>query len=208
MLLFVGMTFLDLLKFCRYRSARLYEAWQLLRVAEPQQRLPKNCASREQFLNLCVTRLRDTYKELPLKEFSEQFSHEEYENTYVINFQTNEALRPHLETVQHSINDGNESSHYVVSNEVGCCSPEIRDPCFKDQLASLCNGLTDRWHFPMVNDATRNLAFKRAIESAIRTCRSLQSSGHRKVEGVLATSSVSVLDIGCGTGLLRCVVWR
>uniref|UniRef100_A0A1I7XWP3 PRMT5_C domain-containing protein n=1 Tax=Steinernema glaseri TaxID=37863 RepID=A0A1I7XWP3_9BILA len=45
----------------------------------------------------------------------------------------------------------------------------------------------DAWHFYMVNDEKRNLAFKRAIESAIQ-----ENPADRR----------SVLDIGCGSGLL------
>ncbi|KAG8185458.1 hypothetical protein JTE90_022389 [Oedothorax gibbosus] len=51
-------------------------------------------------------------------------------------------------------------------------------------MENLKNALVERWHFKMLNDMTRNLAYKRAIERAV-------GEGYRHV-----------LDIGAGTGIL------
>ncbi|MPC16494.1 putative protein arginine N-methyltransferase 9 [Portunus trituberculatus] len=59
-----------------------------------------------------------------------------------------------------------------------------RDPCAQDIQGRLANCLVDRWHLPMLNDAGRNAAFKMAITEAVRE------------------NYNTVLDIGCGTGLL------
>nr|XP_045584911.1 protein arginine N-methyltransferase 9-like [Procambarus clarkii]XP_045584915.1 protein arginine N-methyltransferase 9-like [Procambarus clarkii]XP_045584923.1 protein arginine N-methyltransferase 9-like [Procambarus clarkii]XP_045584932.1 protein arginine N-methyltransferase 9-like [Procambarus clarkii] len=59
-----------------------------------------------------------------------------------------------------------------------------RDPNVQETRSRLTNALVDRWHLPMINDSTRNSAFKLAIEKAVE-------QGHH-----------SVLDIGSGTGLL------
>lgn len=60
-----------------------------------------------------------------------------------------------------------------------------RDPCTQDIQSRLANCLVDRWHLPMLNDASRNAAFKSAITRAVK-------DGYH-----------TVLDIGSGTGLLR-----
>ena len=54
----------------------------------------------------------------------------------------------------------------------------------KENLENVANLLVERWHFRMLNDKKRNLAYKRAIAKAI-------SQGHDVV-----------LDIGSGTGIL------
>jgi len=60
-----------------------------------------------------------------------------------------------------------------------------------DYLAARCNfeniccHLVERWHFSMLNDKRRNIAYKFAIQKAIK-------SGYN-----------TVLDIGTGTGILR-----
>ncbi|CAL4214995.1 unnamed protein product, partial [Meganyctiphanes norvegica] len=59
-----------------------------------------------------------------------------------------------------------------------------KDPHCKENFVRLTNALIDRWHIPMLNDSTRNKAFKEAIGRAIQ-------------EGY-----GNVLDIGSGTGLL------
>lgn len=64
------------------------------------------------------------------------------------------------------------------------------DPNVQETRARLTNALVDRWHLPMLNDVSRNAAFKRAIEAAV-------NEGHN-----------TVLDIGSGTGLLRLVLER
>jgi len=61
------------------------------------------------------------------------------------------------------------------------------DPHFltaKDRVENLSSTLVERWHFPMLNDISRNNCFNTAITSRVR-------------EGC-----TSVLDIGTGTGLL------
>lgn len=62
-----------------------------------------------------------------------------------------------------------------------------RDPNAEETRSRLTNALVERWHLPMLNDSTRNAAFKSAIEKAVQ-------QGHQQV-----------LDIGSGTGLLRLV---
>lgn len=59
-----------------------------------------------------------------------------------------------------------------------------KDPHCKENFARLSNALVDRWHIPMLNDKTRNEAFKEAIARAVQ-------DGYD-----------DVLDIGAGTGLL------
>ncbi|KAF8787283.1 Protein arginine N-methyltransferase 9 like protein [Argiope bruennichi] len=51
-------------------------------------------------------------------------------------------------------------------------------------MENLKNALVERWHFVMLNDKERNLAYKRAIKRAVE-------NGHKRV-----------LDIGAGTGIL------
>jgi type II protein arginine methyltransferase len=55
----------------------------------------------------------------------------------------------------------------------------------RDNLENVCSHLVERWHFSMLNDKRRNIAFKFAIDKAIK-------SGYN-----------TVLDIGTGTGILR-----
>ncbi|XP_060598408.1 protein arginine N-methyltransferase 9-like [Ruditapes philippinarum] len=54
----------------------------------------------------------------------------------------------------------------------------------RDNLENVCSHLVERWHFSMLNDKRRNIAFKFAIDKAIK-------SGYN-----------TVLDIGTGTGIL------
>ena len=54
----------------------------------------------------------------------------------------------------------------------------------KENLENVANLLVERWHFRMLNDKKRNLAYKQAISKAVR-------QGHD-----------IVLDIGSGTGIL------
>ena len=61
------------------------------------------------------------------------------------------------------------------------------DPKFilaKDRIENLASSVTERWHFPMLNDRHRNEAYKTAICSAVK-------------EGFDIA-----LDLGTGTGLL------
>ena len=55
----------------------------------------------------------------------------------------------------------------------------------RDNLENICSHLVERWHFPMLNDRRRNLAYQYAIDKAIKC-------GYN-----------TVLDIGTGTGILR-----
>lgn len=55
-------------------------------------------------------------------------------------------------------------------------------------LEAITNRLVQRWHFRMLNDAPRNLAYQRAISRAVAAQSKL--------------GEVHVLDIGAGTGLL------
>ena len=74
--------------------------------------------------------------------------------------------------------------------KAGCleCNSTARDPAILSLLESTVCALMPRWHFPMVNDSHRNQCFKSAIENALAECHS---------------SDASMIDIGCGTGLLR-----
>lgn len=64
-------------------------------------------------------------------------------------------------------------------------NPDFADA--KENFYRVANWLVERWHFIMLNDAKRNLTYLRAIENAV------------------LSGSKSVLDIGTGTGILRCV---
>ena len=55
----------------------------------------------------------------------------------------------------------------------------------RQNLENVCSHLVERWHFRMLNDVRRNCAYKIAIRRAAQR-------GHR-----------SMIDIGCGTGILR-----
>ena len=67
-----------------------------------------------------------------------------------------------------------------------------------DGLNSLVGTLVPRWHFRMLNDATRNAKFADAIVKAVRRWK------RKKREG----KPLRVLDIGAGTGLLSMVAAR
>ena len=56
----------------------------------------------------------------------------------------------------------------------------------RDGLCNLYEALVPRWHFPMLNDVTRNASYARAITNV-----------------VARIPDCTVLDIGSGTGLLR-----
>ncbi len=58
----------------------------------------------------------------------------------------------------------------------------------RENLENTCSHLVERWHFRMLNDKKRNLAYKNAL-CALLTAR-----------------KGTVLDIGSGTGLLRLVL--
>lgn len=55
----------------------------------------------------------------------------------------------------------------------------------RQNFENVCSHLVERWHFRMLNDVRRNCAYKIGIRRAAQR-------GHQ-----------SVLDIGCGTGILR-----
>ena len=61
------------------------------------------------------------------------------------------------------------------------------NPCVRETLECVSYAAVERWHFKMLNDISRNKAYYTAIQQAMQD---------------LDVSSV--LDIGCGTGLLRC----
>ncbi|KAL4229855.1 class I-like SAM-binding methyltransferase superfamily [Mactra antiquata] len=54
----------------------------------------------------------------------------------------------------------------------------------RNNLENICSHLVERWHFSMLNDKRRNMAFKCAIDKAVK-------SGYS-----------TVLDVGTGTGIL------
>ena len=65
-------------------------------------------------------------------------------------------------------------------------NPDFADA--KENFYRVANWLVERWHFIMLNDTKRNLTYLKAIENAVHSgCK-------------------SVLDIGTGTGILRCVI--
>ena len=61
----------------------------------------------------------------------------------------------------------------------------------QENLDNACSSLVERWHFRMLNDTVRNSAFRRAIT------RALSSLGE-------TSGDLVVLDIGTGSGILRC----
>ncbi|XP_069878276.1 protein arginine N-methyltransferase 9 [Dipodomys merriami] len=61
-------------------------------------------------------------------------------------------------------------------------NPEFNDA--KENFYRVANWLVERWHFIMLNDTRRNLAYNAAIQKAV------------------CSGSKSVLDIGAGTGIL------
>ena len=65
----------------------------------------------------------------------------------------------------------------------------------KDRLENLSSSLVERWHFPMLNDETRNSKFEAALGAVVRRVRG-------------GAGSCSVLDIGAGTGLLSLLASR
>ena len=62
-----------------------------------------------------------------------------------------------------------------------------QDPKCFCLMANLNAALVDRWHFPMINDESRNRSYKNAIENKLNKNITIKS----------------ILDIGSGTGLLR-----
>lgn len=55
----------------------------------------------------------------------------------------------------------------------------------QENLDNICCHLVERWHFRMLNDATRNAAYLTAIQRAAKL------------------GFTAILDLGAGTGLLR-----
>ena len=64
-------------------------------------------------------------------------------------------------------------------------------PAIKESLRHLYLSMVDRWHYLMLNDIQRNSNYFKAILSTVRSMES---------------SSTTVLDIGAGSGILRCVI--
>lgn len=70
----------------------------------------------------------------------------------------------------------------------------------QESLESILNYAVDRWHFRMLNDGTRNTAFAEAIQASIGALLK-SSKGQQK-------ASITVLDIGAGTGILSMLAAR
>ena len=60
----------------------------------------------------------------------------------------------------------------------------------QENLDNASSSLVERWHFRMINDSVRNVAFHRAISAALDNLE--ETSG-----------DLVVLDIGTGSGILR-----
>lgn len=69
------------------------------------------------------------------------------------------------------------------------CAIAPTDQEARSQVQSLLSSKVPTWHFPMMNDAPRNGAFRAAIEARI-------------------SAEDKVLDIGCGSGLLSLIAAR
>jgi len=63
----------------------------------------------------------------------------------------------------------------------------------QENLDNACGKVAERWHFRMLNDVIRNLAFRSAIDSAFE-----------QLTPTTVDKKHVVLDIGTGAGLLRC----
>ena len=64
---------------------------------------------------------------------------------------------------------------------------------------------TKRWIWPMLNDRWRNQLYEQAIDSAVKE---LQTRKQESAKGDSSTSTIRVLDIGAGTGLLGMMACR
>ena len=62
-----------------------------------------------------------------------------------------------------------------------------------ESYENLVNSIVERWHYRMLNDKTRNNAYKEAIRTKIATLNANQ------------VESLRILDIGSGTGLLSVI---
>ena len=61
----------------------------------------------------------------------------------------------------------------------------------KENLRALYDRMVMRWHFLMLNDLSRNMAYANAVDRAVSR-----------------SPNCSVLDIGSGTGILRCATFH
>lgn len=127
-------------------------------------------------------------------------------------------------TFENSESNRHSTFHPIVKLKAS----NIRDPCFRALHAAIVNALVDRWHFPMLNDKVRNLAFKDAINSAIeKISNNLQHTTSDNLNNAVKNMDVKgnedhvlsrngdsliekadkihLLDIGSGTGILRYV---
>jgi len=62
----------------------------------------------------------------------------------------------------------------------------------RENLDNACGSLVERWHFRMLNDGVRNSAYRRAIDLAVGSLERM------------CGDELTVLDIGTGSGILRC----
>jgi len=74
----------------------------------------------------------------------------------------------------------------------------------RESLEAVLNHTVDRWHFRMLNDSKRNIAYKGAIQSAIAVIAEKAALRKRQREGPGGGGGgvIRALDIGAGTGIL------
>ena len=83
------------------------------------------------------------------------------------------------------------------------------DPKCQHLVSVLTDHLVDRWHMQMLNDKTRNEAYKKALQK-VKPQRSplppVKLPHQRLIRRALEKNNrenINILDIGAGTGLLR-----
>lgn len=106
-----------------------------------------------------------------------------------------------------------EHSEALVAIQRACVlSPQ--DATSWSALEDVRRDTVDRWHFRMLNDRDRNVAYHNAIRVAVRFCRMTrarqrdESTKRQRIrarqhdDGIYEDDVVRVLDVGAGTGLL------
>ncbi|EGD74481.1 hypothetical protein PTSG_05845 [Salpingoeca rosetta] len=70
-----------------------------------------------------------------------------------------------------------------------CMQLAPEEACIVESHENIVNLVVERWHFRMLNDKQRNVAYRNALQAAV-------------AERLATGSTCTVLDIGAGTGLL------